>query len=341
LLCNTGNNNQQRSTTTNNAQQQSTTINMKIKKSRFWFGAAALAAAFIVAFAVRPDSPEDVAPKVVASSPNPFPFVRSMDGTKPDGDIKTNPEDKLIVDAELGRMFDYYLSALGEKSLSAIQVEAERELSSRLKPAAAAEAKRLLTNYLNYKRALVEAEKNPQIAGGTAAAVRGRLKAMQKVREKFFTAKESEGLFGFNDTYDTDAVARIEIAEDKTLTEDQKKEKLAAVDAAMSPKLREEHDAPLRLVKLEEEAEKIRAKGGTEQDVYQMRAKTISPEAASRLAIVDQEEAAWKARITTYLAQRAAILSSNRSEAERAAAIQQLRQANFNENDQGRLPAYE
>ncbi len=299
-----------------------------------------LVASFCVVMIMLPSTKENTVPKV-AAAPNLFPFVHSMEGTKPDGDIKVAGGDELVVDAELGRMFDYYLSAMGEKSLAAIQVETERELDRKLKPAAAAQAKRLLGRYLEYKRDLVEVEKNPQIAGGTAAAVKGRLLAMQKVRAKYFSAKESEGLFGFNDAYDLDAVARIEITDNKALTEAQKKEKLAAVDAAMSPALREEREAPLRLVRLEEAAQKIRAQGGTEQDVYRMRASAISPEAAGRLAEVDQEEAAWKARIAAYLAERSKLMSNHQSEAERTSAIQRLRQARFSADEQRRLPAYE
>jgi lipase chaperone LimK len=314
---------------------------MKITKPTVWFGAAALVAVFFAALMMRSNPPEAEAPKANAEHPNLFPFVHSMEGTKPDGDLKVATNDALVVDAELGRMFDYYLSAVGEKSIDAIRVETERELDRKLQPAAAAEAKRLLGRYLQYKRDLVEVEKNPQVAGTTAAAVRGRLLAMQKVRAKYFSAKENEGLFGFNDAYDLDAVARIEITDNKTLTDAQKKEKLAAVDAAMSPALREEREAPLRVTRLEEAAQKIRANGGTEQDVYRMRATAISPEAAGRLAEVDQEEAAWKARIASYLAERNKLLSNNQSEADRAAAIQQLRQARFNAGEQGRLPAYE
>lgn len=76
-----------------------------------------------------------------------------------------------------------------------------------------------------------------------------------------------------------------------------------------------------------------------EQEVYQMRAKAVSPEAAARLALVDQEEVAWKTKIAEYLAARNKL--QGLPEANRIAAIQQLRDARFSLEDQARLSAYE
>lgn len=294
-----------------------------------------------LAFSHRTPAPAEVATE--NKDAHLFSFVRSLEGTRSDGDLKVAADDNLVVDAELGRMFDYYLSALGEKSLDAIRVEAERELDRKLKPNAAKQAKRLLAQYLDYKRALIDVEKDQKLTGTTAAIVKSRLLAMQKVRAQFFTPQEAQALFGFNDAYDMDAVARMEVADDKNLTDAQRKEKLAAIDAAMSPQLREEREAPLRIVKAEEEVKTMRARGASEQDIYQFRATTFSPDAAARLAEVDKEEAQWKERISNYLNERNKINSDMAQQPEnlRLAALQQLRLARFNSEEQSRLVAYE
>ena len=310
---------------------------MKIQKYHVGFGAAGMAAVFLTIMYFSPKEPELVQPQptAVASKPGePAPFVPSMVGTKPDGDLK-EANNELIVDAELGHMFDYYLNALGEKNLAAIEVEAERELRRKLSPAAAEQARRLMGRYLDYKRALAEVDKNPAIKGTTAEAVRGRLLAMQKVRAKFFSPKENEGLFGFSDAYDRDAVARLEIADDKTLSEAEKAKRYAAVDAARPPAVREAQDAPLQLVRMEQEAQRIRAAGGSEQDVYQMRAKAVSADVAAGLAELDQQEAQWKAKYAAYKAEQGKLQAL--PEANRLAALQQFKQSNFNMEDHRRL----
>ncbi|HAT31265.1 MAG TPA: lipase chaperone, partial [Janthinobacterium sp.] len=278
------------------------------------------------------------------AEPNYFAFVRSMEGTKPDGDIKTAPGDQLVVDAELGHLFDYYLAGLGEKDLAAIKAEIERELDRRLKPVPAAAAKRLLASYLAYKRALVDIERDLPMNTDLAQSARNRLEAMQTLRQRYFTAAESAGLFGATDANDLDTVERLEIGADKSLNAEQKRQKLAALDEKMPAALRAERDAPSQVIRLEDAVQKMRQGGAADDEVYRMRAAALSPEAAGRLAELDRDEADWKARIQRYQGERGKLLAAPAGpdgDAGRQAALQQLRDAQFKPEEQKRLGAYE
>lgn len=273
-------------------------------------------------------------PPAAGPAPDAFAFVRSMEGTQPDGKVRQDPAGELVVDAELGHLFDYYLAGLGEKDLNAIKREIERTLDQRLAaPAAAARAKRLLASYLDYKRALADVEKTLPATPSLAAAARARRDAMHKLRTAYFSASEIAGLFGFSDAYDSDALARLEIEQDAKLDAAQKAVKLAALDKQMPAALREEREAPARIVNTEAKVADLRAQGATDDDIYKMRTAAFSPEAANRLADLDREEAQWKRRIGDYLAQR----GSARDEA----SLQQLRDKHFSTAEQLRLPAYE
>ncbi|MET3131422.1 lipase chaperone LimK [Oxalobacteraceae bacterium GrIS 1.11] len=287
--------------------------------------------------------PEAPAPAPARAAPNYFAFVHSMEGTRPDGDIKLAAGDQLVVDAELGHLFDYYLAGLGEKSLDAITAEIEKELERRLKPAPAAAAKRLLANYLNYRRALVDIEGDLPKTLNMAQAARSRLEAMQQLRQNYFTAAEIAGLFGFSDAYDGDAVARLDISQDKNLSAEQKLQKLAALDKAMPAALRAERDAPGRVMRIEESVAQLRAQGAGDNQIYSMRAAALSPDAAARLADLDRDEASWKARILAYVAERNKLLAEPEGQdaSVRQSALQQLRDANFKPDEQKRLGAYE
>lgn len=313
---------------------------MKLKPSLLWSGLALAALAGLATVLLRPASAPQ-APAADLPRTDPFAFVRSMEGTKPDGNLKVATNSSLVVDAELGHLFDYYLSALGEKSLEAIRVETERELDRKLSPQAAQEAKRLLGRYLDYKRDLIEVEKNLKPGASQADMIRARLQGLQQTRAKFFSASESNGLFALSDLRDQDALARIEVSENKNLNAEQKKEQLARLDTQLPAPLREEREAPLKVQKMEEAVAQLRAKGGSDQDVYQLRAKTFSPEAAARLAEVDREDAQWKARIAIYLAARKQVMQTTPEPAQQAAAILGLRQQHFSAEEQLRLPAYE
>ena len=284
----------------------------------------------------------------VSSDETPTSFAKSMDGTVPDGNIQPGSlssqsgASTVLPYGELKRMFDYYLSALGEKSLDVIIRQIREELDKRLKPTQADAAKRLLDKYLEYKRELLTVEQ-AQSADGGMKAIRQRFTAMQDLRSRIFSSQENEGMFGLEDAYDMDALARLEVSQNAALTPEQKRDRLAALDAAMPKALREDREAPRQVIRLEERAAEMRAKGASDDEVFKMRSKELNPEAAARLAEVDREEAAWKARINTYLAERSKLMKQNAGgpAAEREAALSRLQQSKFSAEEIPRLVAYE
>jgi lipase chaperone LimK len=265
-----------------------------------------------------------------------FAFVRSMEGTKPDGTVRQDSADQLVVDAELAHLFDYYLAGLGETSLASVRAEIERELDKRLRPASARQARALLAHYLDYKRALADLEKTLPHSGHLAVDARARLDGMRTLRRQHFTAGEIAGLFGAADLDAEDTIARLELASDQRLNEAERARRLAELDARMPAALREQREAPLRIVRLEENVAARRAQGADDNEIYRLRAAALDTSAAARLAEVDREEAAWQRRMQTYLAERKQLLASGNANAAEA-----LRNAHFSPEEQRRLGAYE
>ncbi len=277
------------------------------------------------------------------------PFVRSMQDTLPDGDLQT-PQSGAnagtaggLAYGELKRLFDYYLSAVGEQSIEVITQQIRGELERRLSTPQAAKAQRLLALYIEFKRELVRLDSQPQLVGNGVQAIRARMLAMQDLRSRFFNEEETQSMFGFEDAYDMDAIARLEISQNPALSALQKQQQLAAVDAAMPANLRREREASSVVVRMEQQAQDLRTKGGSEDDVYRMRAKEFDPQAAARLAEVDREELAWKARIARYQDERSKLLKAqaNATESERQTVLAQLQQTYFTEAERPRLVAYE
>ncbi|MCU6434753.1 lipase chaperone [Undibacterium sp. Jales W-56] len=321
---------------------------MTIKKRSAFFAVTAAVLVTAAFFILRPPQNNEIAADQNGDK-DPFAFVRSMEGTLPDGQVQQTDADTLIVDNALRRLFDYYLAAIGEKSLNEIRTEIEKELDGKLSKNAAIQAKNLLGRYLDYKRELAEIEKKPLPSSGAqeqnpaTAAIKARLTIMQQTRQRYFSEKENQAFFAFDDAYDSDAIARLEISDDKRLNEAQKQQRLQALDAAMPAGLRAEKEAPYQVLRLEENVAKMRAQGASDDQIYRMRAAATTPEAAARLADLDREDAQWKTRIANYLTQRSRVLSdtANRSTAEQIAALQQIRNQMFDANEQKRLAAYE
>ncbi|MBK7000678.1 MAG: lipase secretion chaperone [Rhodoferax sp.] len=318
-------------------------------KAIVW-GLSALALLF-AAWLLWPDAENPVPASTTAPAPaGALPFAKSMQGTDPDGDLKawaaahnSGQASAALPYAELRRLFDYYLSAIGERDLASIVQQIRLAIDQSLEPAQSAAAKHLLERYIEFKRALVELEKNPTLNGSGIQAIRARFAAMQDLRAQIFSTEEDRGMFEFEDVRDMDALARLEITEDKTLSAAQKRDRLATLDASMPAALRASHDAPRVVIKVEDAAKTMRENGASDDDIYRMRAKELNPQAASRLAEVDREEQAWKQRIDAYLAARAKILKdkADAPESERQAALNELQNAQFDADERRRLAAYE
>jgi lipase chaperone LimK len=240
-------------------------------------------------------------------------------------------------------MFDYFLSAWGEQDLNAIVERIDREIQSQLPVPQSDAAKALLRKYLKYKEALVALDKTPSAQGQGVEAIRKRFEGMQALRGQFFTPREDEAMFGFDDAYDRDAIARLEIHQNTSLSEAQKRERMAVLDAAMPTAVKAEREAPRQIINLENQVAALRAQGATDAQVFNVRAKALNPEAAQRLAELDRDEQAWQARIADYQRERQRVLQSNAnsSGSERESSLAQLQQSRFSPAEIPRLVAYE
>ena len=323
---------------------------MNIHNLRLRLGLGALAILLIIAYVGGRNTPSlDGSQPSVAGAVFGGAFVKSMDGTVPDGSLHAWPSNLgapnpgALALGELKRMFDYYLSAVGEQTIAAITQKIHLELERTLPADQAAQAKRLFGLYIEFKTALIDLERKPSLSGQGVQAIRNRLFAMQDLRARYFNAAETQAMFGFEDAYDMDAVARLEVSENPSLSAKQKQDQLAALDAAMPEELRRERDAPRVIVRMEEKVADMRAKGASDDEIYRLRAKEFTPEAAARLADLDREESDWKRRISNYLSERAQLLQTqaNATEADRQIALMKLQQSQFSEDERRRLPAYE
>lgn len=286
-----------------------------------------------------PENTGSTSTLVAAGSPGMF--AASFSGTRADGRFKLNG-DKLVLDAGLFEFFDYYLAAQGERTLDEIRQQIEAELTATLPADAAKEAKRLLQAYLGYKQSLAElTQTGGQDGQSVLEQLRHRLNGARQARSRYFTPTEIKQLFGERDTEEEQALTRLEIQQDKTLSPEQKQARLAALDAQLSPEQRKLREQPLEHAALHNEVENLRKQGASEAQIYQLRVQRAGPEAAQRLASLDQEEQHWQQRVDNYLAARSQILSSQQQPAEREAAIQRLRQEKFSPQEQLRLSAFE
>src|SRR4051794_11138127 len=160
-------------------------------------------------------SPQAAAAPALATAR--VPFAPSLAGTSTEGIAPAAMGAALVLEPGLIRLFDHYLTTLGERTLAEIRAQILRELALRYAPAAARQAQEVLDRYLAYKEALrAEAPAAPR-AGRGADLLHERLRAMHAIRSRYFDDAESQALFGPDDREAAEALARLAVAQDPTL----------------------------------------------------------------------------------------------------------------------------
>lgn len=320
---------------------------LKLLRPRFWATACMVLALLAMLgwwiWGVGPSKPAHEGVRLA-----PGVFAKSLEGTVPNGGLPAigayaNRYADAFKDgmpyAHLRRFFDYYLSTHGEKDDAAITAQIHAEIDQYLPPELAHKVRALFGKYLAFKNAEEPAQDLSQLS--VADAARARFRVMQGMRERHFDAQEVNGLFGQDIAYEQRQLDRMDVNNNPNYTAAQKAERLAAIDAALPPEMRELLTASTAVITTQEAVEKLRAQGGSESEVFDLRAKAFSPQAATRLAAVDQEEAAWKVRIAAYREQRDRILARKLPASEQQAQLTQLQTSNFNSQEILRLIAYE
>lgn len=110
--------------------------------------------------------------------------------------------------------------------------------------------------------------------------------------------------------------------------------------AAEQPALRDVPDATMKIAAAQENVQRMRRRGASEDEVYRMRAAELSAQAAAHLGKMERDENAWNARVGAYLAERDKLLGGN-SGMYPEEALQQLRNARFTADEQKLLTTYE
>ena len=100
--------------------------------------------------------------------------------------------------------------------------------------------------------------------------------------------------------------------------------------AQLPAQLRANRTEPVLHLTVSEAVADARARGAAAQEVQAIRTNLVGADAAQRLGKLDEEEAAWQARVQHYLSLRKTD----------EVAAEKFKESNFSENEQLRLSAY-
>ncbi|AGK50915.1 lipase chaperone [Burkholderia thailandensis MSMB121] len=226
--------------------------------------------------------------------------------------------------------FDYCLSAQSELSAQALDALVARELAAQLDGTVAqGEA---LDVWKRYRAYLDQLAKLPD---GGAPGNKLDLAALQLALDQRASIASrtlgdwAEPFFGAEQQRQRYDLARLRIARDASLTDAQRAARLAALEQqlpldqrAEQAREKQQNDAIARIAQSQKS-------GASPDEMRAQLAQSLGPEAAERVAKMQQANDAWRAKYDEYAAQRAQIDAQNLSPQDRDTQIAQLRQRYF------------
>ena len=274
---------------------------------------------------------------------------RSLQGTEVDGEIIIDENKQLVVTEGLRRLFDYFLSALGEEDEAVIYARVESYIRSHTPEPAASQAMKIFDQYIAYLKAIpaiesrygnlqLQATKNGELDLNVVAQQR---QDVAKLRQQHFDKTTITAFFGAEDEYDDYSIAMVKINQDKQMSDAQKEAAKQDYISRMPDNATKANIAQqANLNELITRTEQMQAKGATAEELYNMRRELVGAPAAARLAQVDQQDAHFAQRFKQYQAQKQQLLSQNADKVQAQTQIHQIEQQLFNETERKRLAGY-
>lgn len=259
--------------------------------------------------------------------------VGSLRGTEVDGEVRFAADGSVIPDAGLRRLFDYFLSTMGETDVAGVRGLLRTYLQSRFDVALTERVLAVFDRYVAYQRALLEAP------GARSSDPAERFAEARRLRRSLLGDAMAEGFFAEEEALAELSLKRRDIVADPALSAERKRELLDALDREAGYDARTDAEVADLAAR---QAEDIERRGLDAAQRQAERSALWGPEAAERLAALDAQQADWDARVLRYIEARNRILQDPRlAPAQRTLEIAALRARMFSAPEQRRIAALE
>lgn len=274
---------------------------------------------------------------------------KSLRDTDVDGEIIIDENKQLVVTEGLRRLFDYFLSALGEEDEATIIARVEAYIRHHTPEPAASSAVEIFHQYIDYLKALEGIENNYgnlQMQATRAGEldlnlVAQRRQDVNQLRRQYFNTQTIDAFFGADDTYEDYSMAMVRIEQDDSLNAEQKQaSREDYISRLPDGPIKQNYEQQANLGKLMQRTQEMKAAGASAEELFAMRRELVGEPAARRLAQVDAEDADFDARFTQYQAQKQALIHKMGGEANAREQIASLESHYFNELERKRLTGY-
>lgn len=282
-------------------------------------------------------APAAAAPSAVATpTTTAAAWPASLRDSAPDGAVTLDPNGRVRPNLELRRLFDYFLSALGERDVAAIRALLLDHVRALHGEAVAAEVAALFDRYVDYQQALAAMHAPP------GESLRARLERVRDLRRRLLDPDMADAFFGDEERYTAYTLDRRETIADASLDAAARDTRLRELESRLSPEQRASLREANVAVLVDEQNRQFEALRLDPAQRQAEREALFGAEAAARLAQADAEIAAWDARVRAYVLARDAIRADGRLDAAaRDRAIAALQARSFDAAERRRIASLE
>lgn len=275
------------------------------------------------------------APTAALVDPGPLP--PSLQGTRHGVILHSDAHGRLLLQAELLQLFDFYLAGREEEGLDKVLTRIHQALAAQLQGQALAQARDLLRRYVDYRIAL---QHLPQAGSDLdPTALRLRLDAINGARLQFFSAEEYAALFARDNAEDEYMLQRLALARQDGLSAAQRQQALAELELQLPEDVRLVRAESVRHGELYASTQALQEQGASAEEIRQLREQSLGSEAADALAALDRQHAAWQQRLNDYARERDKLRTAGLSQSDLQAALTQLQSSRFDEFERKRVQA--
>lgn len=255
--------------------------------------------------------------------------------------IRLDNANHLIVNEQTKDCFEFFMTQYGEKTIDQIKTDFVTYSKASYKEPLLSQLTDLWSRYIQYRGQMGDMQA-PNVSKDDPKYYRTILTNMKNLRKKFFSNYEIEGLFGQEDTYNDYTLDRMDVMDDKNLSAEEKAKKLKELFNNLPEDWKENLQQLSQLEDLRKLTAEIKARGGSAEELRQMRTNLVGPEATQRLENLDVQRNDWKQRVDQYLSDRDGIMKSSMSDSAKQSAVEQLRTQQFNSpQDKLRVQTFE
>lgn len=189
----------------------------------------------------------------------------------------------------------------------------------------------LFSRFVNYKVALASEDVEINTVQASLKSVQEKLDARYDLRRQFFSHREYEYLFGSDAASDNDALARLAIAQDSTLTREAKKNTIVESLAISSDS--EAFKPTVDMHRIQQIKQQYRDNNSR----FSAISAEFGDEVAERFNTLWEKQGAWEQKVEDYRAHVKKLQSANLSKQEYSKLIREYETSDFTENEIKRL----